>query len=73
MPLYYAPTSGAAQRNGSLYVVVWDTGSSSWWYQGATITARPAGMLANDQIFFVGNPGGALPAWSAANDSWNNS
>lgn len=69
MPLYPPSGGGAAQRDGSLFVVEWD-GTSTWLYQGATISARPAGMLSHDRISFIGNPGGTMPAWSATNDIW---
>lgn len=66
----WAVTEGvpAAVRPAALFPVIYSAGN--WTYKGLTITARPADMLAGDQIQFIGNPGGSLPAWAATNDVW---
>jgi hypothetical protein len=71
--LVYDSASGkwrnsAVNRPATAYVVSWS--GSAWQYKGATITARPTGMLTGDIIQFVGNPSGAMPTWAAANDIW---
>jgi hypothetical protein len=55
-------------RPATAFVVSWS--GSVWQYKGATITARPSGMLTGDIIQFVGHPSGSMPAWAVANDIW---
>ena len=58
----------AAARPAAAVVVVWS--STVWQYKGVTITARPNDLATGDVVWFIGNPGGTLPAWAATNDVW---
>jgi len=58
----------AAARPAAAAVVIWS--STVWQYKGVTITARPNDLATGDVVWFIGNPGGTLPAWAATNDVW---